>query len=481
MLTTKPIVTVKEHFRQDRQKPKYVQCLICERSFNYRSNPEMLKHLVGGHRGFEQCKGDISPSVYKKYEQQLLEYTNWTELRQQSRTRRLEAAASAALPDSKRCKQSKLFTKTESTTQAHLKLANCLYLHPNVSARFMESPEFRNFLLAVPRNYTPPSASTLLGSMLDAQLKTVEEQVSIALNPEDPDVRWWANIDVVELPNGSHMLAITLSTPFAGPFLVHAVVLSKTASKNAGYLCDAVSRGFRTLAPSHVQDKLLGFTTDNESAMTTMWDKISDIEQFAHLIAMPCDCHGFNLAYKDMCKEPWAAELLGKAAFLAKWARDNKPIDGALQEWSQAQLGFPYRTICVGGVRACIEHYSLGRTLTLERGFKAIVHSTVFLNLRESDNKVRVSKPQHMGISYLHILTFRSLPNPFRPPDSDPDLKFGFYGHTNPHHSPGHFALSTMPDSGRVLTPSSPSSDQSKWHANCTTSVATPPARHATP
>ena len=74
MLTTKPLITVSEHFTTSNKNPRHVTCALCKHDYCYRSHPEMLRHVVGGYSGFALCGGKISPSVYKKYEQQAETY-----------------------------------------------------------------------------------------------------------------------------------------------------------------------------------------------------------------------------------------------------------------------------------------------------------------------------------------------------------------------------------------------------------------------
>ena len=409
MLTTKPLITVSEHFTTSNKNPRHVTCTLCKHDYCYRSHPEMLRHVVGGYSGFALCGGKIAPAVYKKYEQQAESYDLWQKARELQKARQVRAATDGPLPSNKKSKQSRLFNVGESVSLAHRKLANTLYMSPGVSGRFAESEEFKDFLQHVPRNYTPPSRQTLYGSMLDDQVKAVDSQVNIVLNEDDPDVWWWLNVDVGELPDGTHVLAITISTPFAGPFLLDIIAIPKTASKNAQYLATTITAALnKNLTPKQILEKLLGFDTDNESAMTTSWDVITALPQFKHLIAMPCDGHSYNLAYGDLCSHQWAADILEKSGFLSKWARDNKPADGEIQKWAKRELGYPYRTICSGGVRQCIEHYSLGRNVMLERGFKTLLQTTSFANLRNSDNKSKAeriinSAPFWRNAGALHV------------------------------------------------------------------------------
>lgn len=108
------------------------------------------------------------------------------------------------------------------------------------------------------------------------------------------------------------------------------------------------------------------------------------------MITMPCDGHGSNLMYDDLMKLDWAASLCASSSFLASFARNNKAVEGFLQDWAKTNHGYAYRTTLSGG-RQCHNYYNASRNLMFTSGWQALLLSPVWANLRDSESKEKAA------------------------------------------------------------------------------------------
>jgi hypothetical protein len=403
MLTVKPIITAGDHFRPAALNKK--GCNWCHKHFNFRSNPELLNHLAGGMKGFSQCDS-LPPHLIIKYQAEFDSYYGWKDNRKRDRNQVTINVEEDTLPVVKR--QSILFADDEIKA-THQRYAKAMYMS-EASLSFGENEWVRDlFRHGVRKNYVPPTHKTLAGPMLSDEHADVARKVLKAMRYSDHDCQVWLTFDVWEGPEGTHIFTCTKSTVLAGPFVHYSIAISKLQSKDGAFLGDLMIKAIEyehTLAV--ITNNILGGSTDNEAAMTTGWDIV--MAKYPHLFFMPCDGHGSNLLYGDIMKLPFAAPLADSSAFLATFARNNKGVDGFLQEWSEEEVGFSHRTITVGGVRQCERHFNMGRNITFERGWRASLLSPVWEKLKRSESKDRaeaiINNPSFWrDIKALHMIS----------------------------------------------------------------------------
>jgi len=182
----------------------------------------------------------------------------------------------------------------------------------NHSFNMFESPAGKKFLHALHPAYKAPSRKTLSGPLLDK----VYEMTKMRTNDMISGMQI-LNIVTDESSNirNNRICNISLHTPTGHIHYISEDIQSKqmTATAAAQWLRNHLI----TLTKGDIA-RINSIITDTCKLMFKMWLEIQKLDEFKHVLFIPCDSHGLQLLIGDLLKIPVFKEGLNKAQTVVK-------------------------------------------------------------------------------------------------------------------------------------------------------------------
>ena len=226
-------------------------------------------------------------------------------------------------------------------------------------------------------NYTPPSRQQVMGPLLDQLYEDCKKQVLAYCNFKDPDSMITMSMDGWESPTREHIRNyVWVSDGYT--FFFDATNNGAERPTAANIAAEAISMITKT-----GEENVAGLTNDNASAETTSWDAIRD--RFLHVLCTGCSCHAVNLLFKDVCDHAWAAKIIKKAVFVAKFFKNHQYTNHEIRTRTEAAHGKSYVIILHGATRFAGVYYVLKRLCFLRTILREIKASAGFEEINFPD------------------------------------------------------------------------------------------------
>jgi hypothetical protein len=210
-----------------------------------------------------------------------------------------------------------------------------------------EDPAMQEFIRKLQPDFTPPSAKTIGGRLLDLcydetfnevldAIKRSENGINISMDESSTSVRdRIINYSIITSNGRSHCMKLELVDAGAS-----------TAERQAEWLdkaIDTLEKAFKERFGQQGGFPLINSVgTDTCTTMRSLWGKLHQRNRFTNTFFIPCDSHGLQLLVKDILCHPLFSETMILSSHIASHFRNCHKQLALLRKFQREIYGKEY-------------------------------------------------------------------------------------------------------------------------------------------